>query len=310
MVTPTWVDLFGEGPVAVDGGLSTQLTRMGQDVSGSLWTGRVLLHDPGAVTKAHAAFIAAGADIVITASYQVSRAGFRSAGLTEADADSALVASVTAARAATGGSDRPVRLAASVGPYGAILHDGSEYRGNYGLTHRQLVDFHRARIDVLLAQAPDLLAIETIPDAREAEALMQVLDDAGGPPSWVTFSAVDGGHVCAGQSIEECAAIVAGSSAVIATGVNCTDPAFVAELLGRLAAATDLPLVAYPNAGGDWDPTSGEWHGDSLDDGTWEFSSAVLEEWRAAGAVAIGGCCGTDERTIRQVSGWLARPGS
>ena len=143
-MTDAWNGLFGTAPVVVDGGLSTQLALLGEDTSGILWTGRVLLDNPAAVQRAHADFVAAGADVVITASYQVSRWGFEQAGMTADDADAALRASTVAARAAIAavpGSD--ARVAASVGPYGAILHDGSEYRGRYGRTHRQLVDFHR-----------------------------------------------------------------------------------------------------------------------------------------------------------------------
>lgn len=307
-MTRSWQELFGDGPVVVDGGLSTQLTRRGHDVSGSLWTGRVLLEDPSEVTRAHEDFVDAGADVVISASYQVSRAGFVAAGLTAAQADAALVASVTAARAAVPTGGRPVRVAASVGPYGAILHDGSEYRGRYGLTHRQLVDFHRERLDVLLGAGPDLLAVETIPDAEEAAALAEALADTG-VPAWLTFSAIDGGHVCAGQTIEEAGAIAAACPAVVATGINCTDPSFVSELVARLRAVVDLPLVVYPNAGGRWDPADGEWHGGTLDSTSSAFPDEIVRQWLDAGATAIGGCCGTDAATIRHITRAMAAPG-
>ncbi len=303
----TWEQLFGADVVVVDGGLSTQLTRLGQDISGTLWTGRALLTDPGAVTRAHADYLDAGADVVITASYQVSRRGFVSAGLSAADADAALAASVAAARAAVGSTGRGARVAASVGPYGAILHDGSEYRGNYGLTRGQLVDFHRERLDVLLAAEPDLLAIETIPDVREAEALMEVLAGVD-VPAWLTFSAVEGGLTCAGQSIEEAAAVAASSPTVVATGINCTDPRLVTDLVARIRSAVDLPIVVYPNAGGTWDAGDGEWHGGVPVDASDAFPEAVLDAWQAAGASAIGGCCGTDAATISHVARQLHRP--
>jgi homocysteine S-methyltransferase len=306
-VTPGWSDLFGDAPVVVDGGLSTQLTRLGQDISGDLWTGRALLADPSAVTRAHADFIAAGADVVITASYQVSRSGFVAAGLAAADADAALVASIRAARAATSTVDRTVRVAASIGPYGAVLHDGSEYRGRYGLSRRQLSDFHRQRLDVLAAAGPDLLAVETIPDIDEAEALVDVLDEFG-IPAWLTFSAVEGGRTCAGQAIEEAVAVAGSARSVIATGVNCTDPSLITELVERITATVPLPIVIYPNAGGIWDAADGEWHGGRPVDTSSIFPSAVLDRWRAAGAVAIGGCCGTDAATISHVARVLARP--
>lgn len=302
-----WADLFGAGPVVVDGGLSTQLARSGHDVSGELWTGRVLLERPDAITEAHAAFAAAGADVLITASYQVSRAGFAAAGLTATDADDALRASVAAARAAADAAGRPVRVAASVGPYGAVLHDGSEYRGRYGLTARQLVDFHRERIEVLLEAKPDLLAVETIPDLDEAVAILEVLRDLD-VPAWLTFSAADGERLNAGQRIEEATAAVDASDVVMAVGINCTDPDHLPELLTRMAATTELPIVVYPNAGGQWDPSDGEWHGGAAIDRTSAFSTGEIRQWRVAGARAIGGCCGTDAATIRQVAQALAAP--
>jgi len=302
-----WSGIFGPDIVVIDGGLSTQLTRHGEDITGSLWTGKALLQDPATVTRAHAAFVAAGADVIITASYQVSRQGFVAAGYTDEDADAALAASVAAARAAAIRSDRPIRVAASVGPYGAVLHDGSEYRGNYGLSHRDLVDFHRARLDVLLEAEPDLLAIETIPDVREAEALVEALS-GNDVPAWLTFSAMGEGRTCAGQSIEEAATTAAECDGVVATGINCTDPRLVAGLLERMAATVDLPLVAYPNAGGDWDPDDGEWHGGVEVDPARVFDPRALAAWRASGAVAIGGCCGTDAEAIRWIAEELAPP--
>jgi homocysteine S-methyltransferase len=302
----SWQHVFGDDVVVVDGGMSTQLTRRGQDISGNLWTGRALVDDARAVMLAHADYIAAGADVVITASYQVSRPGFVAAGLTAADADAALAASIGAARSAADASARPVRVAASVGPYGAILHDGSEYRGNYGLSRQQLVDFHRERIDVLLAAGPDLLAIETIPDVREAEALVDVLADLD-VPAWLTFSATEGGRTCAGQPIQEAVVVASSSPAVVATGINCTDPRLITDLVSRIRSAISLPIVVYPNAGGSWDAEDGEWHGGVSVDASDAFPSHVLADWRAAGAVAIGGCCGTDAATISHVARELHR---
>lgn len=301
-----WQVLFGDGPVVIDGGLSTQLERLGQDTSGLLWTGRVLLESPGAVTRAHADFVDAGAGVVITASYQVSRRGFTAAGMTADEADAALRASVAAARTATAG--RRARVAASVGPYGAILHDGSEYRGGYGLSRRELTDFHRERIDVLASAEPDLLAVETIPDVGEARAVVEVLAEHSDLPAWLVFSAVDGERVCAGQPIEEAALVAASAPNVVAVGINCTDPRYVTDLITRMSGTVDLPIVVYPNAGGRWDAGTGEW-GPAAPDGA-AFTPALIEDWLAAGALAVGGCCGTDDRSIRKIADVLARTGS
>jgi len=304
-MSEAWRDLFGADPVVVDGGLSTQLTRLGQDTSGTLWTGHALLENPAAVTRAHADYVAAGADVIITASYQLSRWGFEHAGMDRQNADAALRASTRVARDAVQGADG-VRVAASVGPYGAILHDGSEYRGHYGLTRRQLVDFHRERLDVLVATEPDLLAIETIPDVEEAEALTEVLADHPDLPAWMSFSAVDGAHVCAGQRVEEAVAVATSASSVIAVGINCTDPRHITPLVTRMRSVTALPVVVYPNAGGQWDPADGQWHGDA--DPAQAFPDGAVQDWVANGVRAVGGCCGTDDRAIRRVAQLLAPP--
>ena len=303
-MTVSWSDLFGDAPVVLDGGLSTQLEAQGQDISGSLWTGRALLADPGAVTRAHAAYVAAGADVVITSSYQLSRRGFVDSGLTASEADAALRASTDAARAAVAGSR--ARVAASVGPYGAILHDGSEYRGRYGRTRQQLADFHRERLEVLAATGPDLLAVETIPDVDEAVALADVLAEHPDLPAWVSFSCVDEAHTCAGQSIEEAVAVATAIPNVVAVGVNCTDPRHVGGLVSRMRAVTDLPIVVYPNAGGSWDAATGEWHDAVVAGGV--FSAALIDQWRAAGATAVGGCCGTDARAVSAIAQRLGAP--
>jgi len=283
------------GPLVIDGGLSTQLERQGCNVSGVLWTAQLLIDDPTTVTAAHRAFIDAGADIVITSSYQVSRLGFERSGREAKEADDALLASISVARAATRGTSALV--GASVGPYGAILHDGSEYRGRYGLSHEQLVDFHRERLDVLMAGEPDLLAVETIPDVDEAIALAEVLSDYPNIPAWMTFSAADEVHLWSGHSIEE--AVAAVSDTVSGVGVNCTDVRFVDGLLERMANVTDLPLVVYPNAGGSWNSGTGEWEGSS--GALWSH----VQAWRALGAQYIGGCCGTDAGAIRELAASL-----
>lgn len=294
----TWTDLFGAGEVVLDGGLSTQLTAQGADISGSLWTGRALLERPEQVRDAHAAFVAAGADVVITASYQLSRSGFERVGLTAADADQALTVGTRIAREAVASvPGAPTLVAASVGPFGATLHDGSEYRGRYGVSREELARFHRERLAVLVATEPDLLAVETIPDVDEAMALADALADIPDVPAWLSFSAVDGGHTCAGQPIEDAVAVAASIPSVVAVGINCTDPRFVAELVARMRAVGDLPVVVYPNAGGAWDAATERWTGAYAEPDV-AFPDAVVGTWRSAGAVAVGGCCGTDARTV------------
>lgn len=285
----------GASPVILDGGLSTQLDRRGFDVAGPLWTARALLDQPSVIEEAHRDFVDAGADVVITASYQVSRQGFLAAGRDADEADQAIALATATARRAARGSGTVV--AASVGPYGAILHDGSEYRGDYGMSVDELAAFHAERLAVITATEPDWLAVESIPDVIEVQALCEALASVDDIPAWMTFTCIDQAHLCAGQAIEEACSVVTSAKAVRAIGVNCTDPRFVTGLIGRIRAVTTLPVIVYPNAGGQW--FADEWHGS----GSGVFDS--IQQWLDAGANGIGGCCGTDADDIRTLRGLL-----
>ena len=281
------------GITIVDGGLSTQLELMGYDISGSLWTGRALLEQPDAIESAHRAFVEAGADVLITASYQVSRQGFIEAGLTAAAADRCLLRSIEIARAACAPS---TIVAASVGPYGAISHDGGEYRGNYGLSAVQLRDFHRPRIEILASGSPDLLAIETIPDVRELEVIAEILEDFPHLPAWITFTAADGAHTCAGQPMEAAIEIADGIASVQLVGINCTAPQFLPQLLGRISATTAKAVIAYPNPGGVWSAQQESWQQVPA-----ASVAAAAATWVDLGATWVGGCCGTDAAAISAI---------
>ena len=252
--------------------------------------------------EAHRDYVAAGARVLVTASYQVSRAGFIAAGRTAAQADAALRRSVTIAKEAAAGS--AALVAASVGPYGAITHDGGEYRGRYGLGHAQLVEFHAERIAVLLEAEPDLLAIETIPDADEAAALVEVLAEHPGVEAWLAFSCADAMTTWAGQPIADAVAVAAQSPAIGAIGVNCVDPRFVEGLVHRIRDGADLPVVAYPNAGGTWQPDTESWSPRADGGG---LTAAALDRWLDAGVALLGGCCRTGPADIARVAAACAR---
>ena len=298
-------DLVAAGPAAIDGGLASELEARGHDLSGDLWSARLLRDDPAAIRGVHRAYFEAGATVGISASYQASRSGFERAGLGADEADRLLALSVALVReareeAASAGASQPMLVAASVGPYGATLHDGSEYRGRYGVPHDRLVDFHVERLRVLLDACPDLPAIETVPDVDEAWALVAALDDAGSDvPAWLSFSCADEATTCAGQPIEDAVAVVASSSRLAAIGVNCTKPEHVGGLLHRIrAAAPDLPVVLYPNAGRVWDGVSSVW----LGDGTDTLPEPAVRGWFDDGAALVGGCCGLGPAAVREVA--------
>ncbi|MFI5761371.1 homocysteine S-methyltransferase [Streptomyces sp. NPDC051563] len=273
----------GGRTVLLDGGLSNQLADQGCDLSGGQWTGRVLAERPEQVTAAHTAYVRAGAEVLITSGYQVGYAASARHGHGPQRSAALLRRSVRLAAAAARAAEHGVWVAASVGPYGAVLADGSEYRGRYGLSVRELAVFHRPRIEALLAEGPDVLALETVPDTLEAEALLTVLAETGAR-AWLSYTVADG-RTRAGQPLPEAFALAAASPQVIAVGVNCCDPAEVLPALEAAVAVTGTPLVAYPNDGSVWEPATATWRA-PVTPVPWP-----TDAWRDAGARLIGGCC-------------------
>ncbi|GAA2975825.1 homocysteine S-methyltransferase [Streptomyces drozdowiczii] len=274
---------LAEGTVVLDGGLSNQLEAQGCDLSDALWSARLLADGPGQIEAAHTAYVRAGAQVLITASYQASFEGFARRGIGREAAAGLFARSVELARRAAGAVDRDVWVAASVGPYGAVTADGAEYRGRYGLTAGELERFHRPRIEALAAAGPDALALETVPDMDEARVLLRMAGEYG-LPVWLSYT-VSGGRTRAGQPLDEAFGLARGRDEVIAAGVNCCDPAEVEAAVRAAVEATGRPAVAYPNSGERWDATSGGWTGDAT------FDPGRVAAWRAAGARLVGGCC-------------------
>jgi len=285
------------GLVVIDGGLSTALEESGADLSGSLWTARLLGEEPERIADAHRAYYRAGARVATTASYQCSVGGLVAAGYDSATARDLLTGSVTLAlevRDELADTQPGLLVAASVGPYGAFLADGSEYRGRYGVPTSRLRDFHGPRLELLAAAGPDLLAVETIPDVEEAEVLVALIDELG-VPAWVSY-AVRGSTTSAGQSLADAYTLLSGHDAIVAAGVNCTEQVDVLGAVEAAVAATGLPAVAYPNRGGTWDAVAKQWaYGDALD-------LDLLDTWVAAGARYVGGCCGIGPADVARVA--------
>jgi homocysteine S-methyltransferase len=279
--------------VVLDGGLATQLEAQGADLSDVLWSARLLVEDPAAIVDAHLAYYRAGARVATTASYQATFEGFARRGIGHDEAARLLRRSVDLAAAARAQADAeapggpPRFVAASIGPYGALLADGSEYRGRYGRSVAQLRAFHRDRLRVLAATGADVLAAETIPEVEEAAAVAGLVAETEGAAAWVSFSCADGSRIRSGAPIEEAVAAVAGTPGVVAVGVNCTAPEHVPELVARIGAVTALPIVAYPNSGEGWDASGRAWtgpRGGAVD-------GVAARAWIAGGARLVGGCC-------------------
>jgi homocysteine S-methyltransferase len=293
-------------PVILDGGLATELERRGADLRDQLWSARLLIDDPGLIREVHRDYFRAGAQVAITATYQASAMGFATRGIGRDRADDLMRLAVVLAQearddAATQAPERPLMVAASLGPYGATRADGSEYTGDYGpVGDGELVDFHRERAEVLAATEPDLFAVETIPSIAEARALATVLTALPDVPAWVSFSCRDEAHIADGTPIEDAARIVAAVPSVLAIGVNCTPGRFITSLLQRLRDATPLPAVVYPNAGGRWDASARRWS-DDAETGPRDLAAAA-GTWAREGATWIGGCCGFGVDAIEELA--------
>ncbi|CAO0832227.1 homocysteine S-methyltransferase [Streptomyces microflavus] len=300
----TLAEALAEGPVLLDGGLSNQLEAQGCDLSDALWSARLLADAPEQIEAAHLAYLRSGAQVLITASYQATFEGFGRHGIGPERTGALLARSVELARRAAGAArradpGREVWVAASVGPYGAMLADGSEYRGRYGLTVRELERFHRPRMAALAEAEPDVLALETVPDVDEAEAVVRVAEETG-LPVWLSYS-VAGGRTRAGQPLEEAFAVAAGREAVVAVGVNCCDPAEAEEAVRVAVAVTGKPAVVYPNSGEGWDAGGRGWTGRST------FDPGRVRAWTGAGARLVGGCCRVGPDRIKELAGLLER---
>jgi homocysteine S-methyltransferase len=288
----------------LDGGMASELEFLGARLDGPLWSAQVLEDAPEMVAAVHRAYIEAGAECILTASYQVSRMGFAEMGLSADRADAALLNAVRLARAtAAEFAARRVVVAASLGPYGAALHNGAEYHGNYACTFAELVEFHSQRIEVLAdapdeSTTPDLLAFETLPSLEEARAIGKALASWPRLAVWFSFTCKDDTHVAHGESLRACAEAVARFPQTIAIGVNCTQPALIPALIAELRAASEKPIVVYPNSGEGWNPAARSWTGNSA---AARFGS-MAAEWFAGGAQIVGGCCRTRPAHIRQVA--------
>ncbi|MER5495286.1 homocysteine S-methyltransferase [Streptomyces sp. NPDC002490] len=291
---------LARGPLVLDGGLSNQLEAGGERLDGALWSARLLAERPRAIVAAHRAYFAAGADLATTATYQATFEGFARCGADRRRAAELLRLGVELAReAASGAPDgRPRWVAASVGPYGAMLADGSEYRGRYGLGVAELERFHRPRLEVLAEAAPDVLALETVPDADEGRALVRAVRGLG-VPAWLSYSVL-GDRTRAGQPLVEAFAVAAEADEVVAVGVNCCTPDDADAAVALAARVTGKPVVVYPNSGERWDAARRTWAGPV------RFAADRVDAWWAAGARLVGGCCRVGPTAVSEIAAGVA----
>ena len=296
----------------IDGAMATELEARGCDLNDALWSARVLLEQPELIRAVHLDYFNNGADIAITASYQATLEGFAKRGLSREQSIELMKKSVQLAKVArdefwSKEENRNTRvwplIAGSIGPYGAYLADGSEYRGDYHLTEEELIAFHRPRIEALIASGADLLACETIPCGIEARALIRLLAEFPQTFAWFTFTAKDGEHISNGEKIADVAAFLDKQPQAAAIGINCTSPLYIPSLIREIKKNTSKPIIVYPNSGEYYSAVTNTWHGETSSD---KFG-LQSKEWFENGATLIGGCCRTTPGHIHEVSNWARK---
>jgi homocysteine S-methyltransferase len=292
--------------IVLDGGLATELERNGCDINSALWSAEILINKPTIVEQVHLDYYISGADVAITASYQASVAGLTKyqSGWTSEDAEALIKRSVQLARnasiaARSQGITRPLFVAGSVGPYGAYLADGSEYRGDYALSTEDMMAFHRPRMQALVAAGVDVLALETIPSYTEAESLLQLLAEFPGMQAWVSFTLRDEGHISDGTPLRKVVSLIAAKEQICAMGINCVSETLAEQALAIFRTLTDKPLVIYPNSGEVYDATNKTWSGEQSQGLSLKDKAT---QWKKLGARLIGGCCRTTPDSIRTIS--------
>jgi len=291
--------------VVLDGAMATELEARGCNLADSLWSAKVLMENPSLIRDVHLDYFRAGAQVAITASYQATPDGFAARGLDEAQSRALIAKSVELARKAREGylAENPqagtLLVAGSVGPYGAYLADGSEYRGDYVRSAEVFQAFHRPRVEALLDAGADLLACETLPSFAEIKALAELLSAWPRARAWFSFTLRDSEHLSDGTPLREVVSVLANYPQVIALGINCIALEKTTRALQHLQSLTALPLVVYPNSGEHYDAVSKTWHhhGEAC-----ETLAGYLPQWLAAGAKLIGGCCRTTPKDIAEVT--------
>lgn len=282
-------------PIVLDGGFATELESRGHDLRDQLWSARLLRDDPQAIVDVHRTYFEAGAEVAITASYHASVQNFGQSGIDPAEALRLIRSSVALARQAREEAGRGGFVAGSVGPYGVVWANGSEYTGDYSrASDEEIAQTQRSRIAALVAAGADVIAIETIPNGREAAIVGDLLAEFPTTEAYISFCCTSDHSLSDGTPIEDATRSATRSGRVVAVGVNCTPPTHVEPLLRIMRGATDLPLVVYPNWGRVWNSETYTWSGVGVE----SFASDLVERWLALGARAIGGCCGIGPRAI------------
>lgn len=279
-------------PLLLDGGLSTILEAEGHVLNHHLWTAHLIETNPEAIVKAHIDYLKSGSRCIISSSYQATIPGFIASGHSKKKAIELLKKTVELAELSRerfikeSNCKEDIFVAASIGPYGAYLADGSEFHGNYPISEDLLYDFHKSRINVLRKTNADFFAVETIPSFLEAKLICDILE-LFELNSWISFSCKDESHINDGTEIEDCVSYLAEFDHIFAIGVNCSSPLYIPILIQKIKNISNKRVIVYPNSGEHYHSDSKTWLGE-----TNPLSCTDLAQtWLELGADIIGGCC-------------------
>jgi len=301
-----------QGFVMLDGGLATELEKRGHTLNNNLWSAKMLINNPQEIQKVHLSYLEAGADCITTSTYQASIPGFMAQGISKTKAKSLIKKAIEIANETrdqyldnlVNSPELLPLIAASIGPYGAYLADGSEFRGDYSVSTQELRLFHESRLEIICESQFDILAFETIPSFHEAIVLLDVLKSISDTYAWISFSCKDGKRINDGTALQECAEMFNNCDQIIGVGVNCTAPRYISSLIKQVRkGAPAKPVVIYPNSGQIYDENQKSWtgHADKIN-----FETSVTD-WYNLGARLIGGCCRTNPGHITDMKNALQR---
>ena len=287
--------------IVLDGAMSDELERQGVQTNNKLWTATALIDQLDKVYQAHMDYFNAGAELIITDTYQANVQAFEKAGYSKTEAEQFIRNAVKIAKKARDDFEKQTGkhnyVAGTIGAYGAYLADGSEYRGDYQLTSDEYLAFHLPRLKLVLAEKPDLIALETQPKLAEPVTVLDWLKEQRQIPVYVSFTLKDAKHLSDGTPIAEAVKKISQYQQVFAIGINCVSPTIVQDALSEFSQYTKKPLVVYPNLGASYDPQIKQWRKFTND---FNFEE-LTKSWYQAGARLIGGCCTTGPKEINQI---------
>lgn len=291
--------LLNNHSMILDGGMATELEKLGVQTNTRLWSAIALVNHPEKIYEVHKMYLEAGANIITTNTYQANIQAFEEMGISCYDAENLVSKAVEIAKQARNDILPNGFVAGSVGPYGAYLADGSEYTGDYKLSENEFKEFHRARLQLLISGGVDVIALETMPNFSEVKSLVsELIEISPDIPYWVSFSLRDGKTLCDGTSLIEATKWVAKQKNVLAIGLNCVTTSIITQAISHLKQASRIPIIVYPNSGEKYDPNTKAWEETDKKMNFIKYSKEYLEN----GVKIIGGCCGTTPNDIKSIS--------